>query len=384
MKSLKTLASSIFKTLLLTGGILAMQISFSKTFVYVSSAEDADIGAYELLPSGELKVGERVKAAPLVMPMALNRSTKLLYAATRSKPYSVYVYKIDPSSGALALLDTSPLPESFPFISLDKTGRFLFGAGYGAGVVSVNAIGVDGRVQATASQVIPVGRNAHSVSIDASNKYLFVPTLGSDEVFQFTFNSNSGLLSSNTPSVALTKAGSGPRHFVFSPDNRFVYLLSELVGTITTFALDQNTGLLNQLNIDSILPSSSDLRPGVPRGPVGVAGAPVRNVEKDIWAADIHISPDGQILIASERTNSTLSVFKVDTKSGKLSFSSSIQTEKQPRGFAIDPSGRFVIATGELSSTISSYKLDPVSGSLSLVDKYPTGKASSWVEMVSY
>ena len=376
----------VFKKILfvISFTLICMNSTFSKTFVYVSSAEDGDIGTYEMQATGELIVGARVKAAPLVMPMAINAKTKLLYAASRSKPYTVFVYRIDPDSGALSLNDSSALAESFPFISLDTTGRYLFGAGYGASLVSVNTVNEQGKVSPTPSQIVPVGRNAHSVRVDATNRWLFVPTLGSDEVFQFKFDAKTGQLSSNTPAVHLAKAGTGPRHFVFSPDNKFVYLLSELVGTITTFSLDSKTGLLTQVSVDSALPAASDLQPGVPRGPVGVAGAPVRNVEKDIWAADIHITPNGKFLIASERTNSTLSVFSVDPQTGKITLVSSTPTEKQPRGFAIDPSGQFVVATGELSNTLSVYKLEPQSGTLSLVGKYPTGKASSWVEMISF
>jgi 6-phosphogluconolactonase len=383
---LKALTQLTLKQLALTLSftLLLMNSTYSKTFVYVSSADEGDIGTYEMLPTGELIVGMRVKAAPLVMPMAVNAKLKLLYAGSRSKPYSVLTYRIDPNTGMLNLLNNSPLAESFPFISLDKTGRYLFGAGYGSSLVSVNAVDAQGKVSSTPAQIVPVGRNAHSVRVDATNQFLFVPTLGSDEVFQFKFNAKTGLLTSNTPAVSLTKAGTGPRHFVFSNDNRFVYLLSELVGTITTFALDSKTGLLTQLSIDSILPPGSDLQPGLPRGAVGVAGAPVRSVDKDIWAADIHMTPDGKFLIASERTNSTLTVFSVDSPSGKITQTSCVQTEKQPRGFAVDPSGQFVIATGELSSTLSVHKLDSPTGTLTLVGKYPTGKASSWVETIAF
>ncbi len=361
-----------------------MNSTYSKTFVYVSSADDADIGAYEMLPTGELVAGARIKAAPLVMSMAINAKSKLLYAASRSKPFTVFVYRIDPSSGALTLFDSAPLAESFPFISLDNTGRYLFGAGYGASLVSVNAISADGKVDPSPKQTVPVGRNAHSVRIDARNEFLFVPTLGSDQVFQFKFDATNGTLSSNTPAIHLAKSGTGPRHFVFSPDNKFVYLLSELVGTVTTLSLDQQTGLLSQVCVDSLLPASSDLQPGVPRGPVGLAGAPVRNVEKDIWAADIQITPNGKFLIASERTNSTLTVFSVDSQSGKIVQTCTTPTEKQPRGFGIDPSGQFVVATGELSNSVSVYKLDPQTGTLLWIGKYPTGKASSWVEIIAF
>jgi 6-phosphogluconolactonase len=114
------------------------------TFVYVSNAEDGDIGIYSVQTDGSLKPGERVKAANVVMPMAVSPNKRLLYAAARSKPYSVFVYAIDPNTGALKNLSTSALAESFPYISLDKTGRYLFGALYGAHLISVNAVGETG------------------------------------------------------------------------------------------------------------------------------------------------------------------------------------------------------------------------------------------------
>ena len=364
----------------LAGGAQAL----AATFVYVSNAEDGDIGAYRLLDSGELQAGARAKAASIVMPMAVSPDKRFLYAASRSKPFSVHAYAIDRGTGALTLLATSPLAESFPYISVDRTGRYLFGAGYGAAVISVNAIGADGRVAGEPLQVIPVGRNAHSIRVDESNKFAFVPTLGSDQMFQFTFDAKSGRLASNTPAIYLMKAGTGPRHFVTSADNKFVYVLSELLATVTTFSLDPKTGLLTEVSTATGLPPDSKLGPGAPRGAVGVAGAPPRNTDNDIWAADIHMTPNGKFLYITERTSHTLAGFSVDGASGKLTYLGSTPTERQPRGFAIDPKGRFLVASGEKSDTVSVYAIDQTSGALKLQNKFPTGKGSNWVEIVSF
>jgi 6-phosphogluconolactonase len=355
------------------------------TFVYVSNAEDGDIGVYSVQADGSWKVGERTKAANLVMPMAVSPDKRFLYAAARSKPYSVFVYAIDRNTGSLKSLAMSPLAESFPYISLDKTGRYLFGASYSANLISVNAVKPDGSVVPEPLQVIPVGRNAHSIRIDASNKFVFVPTLGSDEVFQFTFDAKTGRLASNTPAVFLTKPGLGPRHFVTSNDNKFVYLLTELTGTVTTFSLNNKTGLLTEVSSISSLAPDSKLVPGAPRGPVGAPGGPPpRNTDNDIWAADLHLTPNGKFLYVAERTGSTLTTFSVDGASGKLVYLASMTTEKQPRGFAIDPKGKFLIVSGEKSDTISAYKIDEASGGLTLIGKYPAGKDANWVEIVSF
>src|SRR5919197_5537996 len=84
------------------------------TFVYVSNAEDGDIGMYTLQADGSLKPGERFKAAKVVMPMTVSPDKRFLIAAVRSKPYQAYTYGIDKKSGALSLVGTGPLVESFP------------------------------------------------------------------------------------------------------------------------------------------------------------------------------------------------------------------------------------------------------------------------------
>ena len=383
MKAFATLARGI--TVAAIASMLAAAPALAGTFVYVSNADDGDIGIYSMQADGKLLPGARVKVASVVMPLAVSPDRRFLYAASRSKPFSVHAYAVNPGTGALTHLSTTPTAESFPYISLDRTGRFLFGASYGAHLVSVNAVGADGRVAAEPLQVIPVGRNAHSIRVDESNKFAYVPTLGSDQIFQFSFDAKSGRLISNTPSVYLMKPSTGPRHFVTSGDNRFMYVLSELQGTVTTFALDAKTGLLSEVSAASGLPPDSKLVTGAPRGAVGAPGGPPpRNTDNDIWAADIHLTPNGKFLYISERTSSTLAAFSVDGASGKLTYLSSTPTEPQPRGFAIDPKGRFLVATGEKSETISVYAIDQTSGALKLLDKVATGKGANWVEIVSF
>ena len=358
------------------------------TFVYVSSAEAGEIGSYTMLADGALAPGTKVKVGEMGMPMAVSPDRQYLYAAGRTRPYAVHAYAIDPGSGALAPLASAPLAESCPYISLDRTGRYLFGASYGASLVSVQPVGADGRAGAP-RQVIPVGRNAHSIRVDESNRYAYVPALGSDQIFQFTFDARSGRLASNTPAVFQMKPGTGPRHFVTSPDNRFLFVLSELLATVTSFALDAKTGLLAEASTARGLPPDTPLKPGAPRGPAGgpaggPGAAPPRNTDNDIWAADIHLTPDGRFLYISERTSSTLAAFSVNAATGELAYLGSTPTERQPRGFAIDPRGKFLVAAGEKSETITIYAIDAASGALRPLGRYPVGQGANWVEIVSF
>jgi 6-phosphogluconolactonase len=353
--------------------------SQAATYVYVSNAEDGTIGMYTMANDGTLKPGAAVEAGKLVMPMNVSPDKRFLFAAVRSKPHYAVSYSIDHATGALKLVAKGPLVESLPYIYSDKTGRWLLGASYGGHKVTVNPIGKDGKV-GKESQVIPTALNAHAILTDQSNKYAFVPHLGTDQVFQFRFDAKTGKLSSNTPATVQIKSGSGPRHLVVSKDNKFVYLLNELTAVVTTLALDQKTGLLTQVSEASALPADSKLRPGAPRVPAGGKDAP-RDVSNDIWASDLHLTPDGKFLYAAERTSSSLGAFSVDAKTGKLTFLSSTPVEKQPRGFRIHPNGKFMVVSGQQSSTISVYAIE-ANGGLKLLNKYPTGKDTNWVEIV--
>ena len=239
-----TVLTAVLSTLLASP--IVVTSSLAATFVYVSNAEDGDIGVYTLNADGSLKAGERVKAEKLVMPMTVTPDKRFLIAAVRQKPFQAMTFAIDPSSGALKPAGSGTLADSYPYISLDKRGRFLFGASYGGHQIGVNPVGANGKV-GEPLQVIPTARNAHSIRIDNTNRFVFVPHLGTDQIFQFTFDEASGRLAANTPPVVQMKQNTGPRHLIVSGDNRFAYLLNELTATVTTLALDGGSGLLKEL-----------------------------------------------------------------------------------------------------------------------------------------
>jgi 6-phosphogluconolactonase len=178
------------------------------------------------------------------------------------------------------------------------------------------------------------------------------------------------------------KAGHGPRHIVVSNDNRFAYVLTEMTGVVVTLALDRKTGLLTAVSEASVLPQDSTLRPGAPRGPARQGDTP-RDMSNDIWASDLHLTPDGKFLYAAERTGSTLATLSVDAATGTLTYLSSTPVEKQPRGFRIHPNGKFLVVSGEMSDTISVCAIEP-NGALALLQKCSTGRNSTWVEIVSF
>ncbi|NBA95471.1 lactonase family protein [Pseudomonas sp. R5(2019)] len=374
-KTLKRLASAAL--------LVGASQTWANTFVYVSNAADGTISSYELSKQGQLQPLATTEAGAGVMPLALSPDHSKLYASIRGKPYSVATYAIDPASGALKHLKNATVADSLAYISTDKTGHYLFGASYGEDLVSVNSINADGEVTDNVQQAIKTGPNAHSIIVDKTNRFVYAANLGADKLLEFRFDAASGKL--DTLGHAELPKDSGPRHPVISPDNRFLYLLSEMAGSVTTFAINPNTGQLTALGEVNAIPADSGLVHGAAR-PMIKPGQPVPPplAANLIWAADIALTPDGRFLYTSERTGSTVSVFTVDRDSGLPNFVQNLKVEQQPRGITVDPSGQWLLVTGEKSPNVGVYAIDPSRGTLTQHATAPSGKGANWVQAVSY
>ena len=383
MKMPKGAATRVALALLFVIGVTSM--SAAKTFVYVSNAQDGNIDAYVMDAStGALTPVGKTEAAKLVMPMTVSPSKKYLYAVIRSQPTRVLTYAIDPATGALAQKASAPLPDSMPYVSTDHTGRFLFTASYGGDKLAVSPIGENGLVEAEAIQVIATGRNAHAILPDRSNKFVYATTLGANQVLQFTFDSKTGKLTANEPPAVSPEAGHGPRHMALSPDNKNLYVLNELSGHVTRYAIDGAKGTLTLAESISSVPAEAGLAWGVPQAPAGTAPAAAapKDEKPKIWAADIQITPNGKFLYSTERTGSKIALFTVAADTGKLTYVANFATETQPRGIRIDPTGQYLVASGEKSDRLSVYKIDQSTGKLGEPSRYPVGNGANWVEIV--
>jgi len=349
----------------LSGG--AAMSAETRTFAYVGNADSGDITVLALSPDGALATLDTTPvpgagAPASSMPLAVSPDRSRLYAVVRVEPFAVVSFDIDSNTGRLSLLGAGALADSMAYISTDRTGRTLFAASYGGSKFSTNPIGADG-VVAPPQQVEATGPNAHAILPDPTNRYVLVTSLGGNLVHQLTFDATTGQLSPNTPPAAPIPTGSGPRHLVFSPDQRFVYVLGELDATVHVLPWDAGTGTLG-----AAIQSVSAL-------PADFTGKP--------WSADIHVTPDGRFLYASERTGSTLAAFRIDVTDGRLSLIGTYPTETQPRGFAIDPSSRYLLAAGQLSSRLSCYAIDQATGALSKLSDTAVGRNPNWVEILT-
>lgn len=348
------------------------------TFVYVSNAQDGTISSYRIDGAqGTLQPLAITEAGPLVMPLAQSPDGRHLYASLYSKPYSVVNYRIDGETGALDRVATAALPANMPYIATDRSGRYLLAASYDGDTISVSPIGPGGVVQGEPLELRKTGRHAHSIVVDPSNRFAYVALLGADRVLQLRFDERSGALAPIGAGFVRAGKRTGPRHIAPAPNGRFLYVLGELSGSVSTYAIDRATGALRRLESVANEPALRwQLQPGTIR-----AGGPLDDTPR-VWAADIKVSPDGRFVYATERTSSTVSWYRADPATGKIIYSGYLQVEKQPRGIAIGPRGRWLVVTGEESPEVGLYAIDAETGALRRTGSAPAGRGANWVEIV--
>lgn len=337
-----------------------------ETVVYVSNAGSRDIHVFAMdRATGALTPIEKKEVpgsdkSPSSLPMAMAPDKRALYAQLRGAPYPVSAFAIDPASGRLTLLGTTPLVDQMAYLTVDKSGKHLLGASYVGAKVASYPIDAKRVVGVTASQIVDTEPKTHCVLVDANNRNVYAPVLGADHVLQFKLDPSSGKLAPNDPPFVKTAAGAGPRHFTIHPNGKWGYLLNETNATLVAYAVDPANGTLRELGV-------------VETGDVASPSA---------FASDIHVTPDGRFVYGAVRTTSTLHGYKIDPDKGTLTRMGKWPTEKVPRGFAIDPRGKFLLAVGLDSGSMTVHAIDATTGELKAGPQVTMGTQPNWVEIV--
>jgi 6-phosphogluconolactonase len=291
--------------------------------------------------------------------LALHPNGKYLYAVneTHDGPEHsglVTAYAIDAATGALSEINHQLSRGADPcHLAIDATGRFLVVANYSAGNFAEFAIGADGRLSPSISLLThwgggpnkerQEGPHAHDVVFSRDNRHLIAVDLGLDQVFVYAFDPANGDLKPAPQPSAATPPGAGPRHFAFHPGGRSGFSINELSSTITSYAWNGRTGALTPGASVSTLPAS---------------------FQGTNSTAEIAIAAAGRFVYGSNRGHDSIAVFAV-TPSGALSLVEHTPTGgKTPRNFTIDPTGRWLVAANQESSTLTVFRRDAASGRL--------------------
>lgn len=286
--------------------------------------------------------------------LAFSPGEKILYAVNENIDGSVSYFSLDKQNRKLAYITGFSSEGKHPcYISVDKTGKWVVAGNYSSGNFTILA-GYGNRMADTPVAIIlhegksvdtkrQSSPHVHSAVFSPDNRFLLVNDLGTDKIVVYEFNERKGLvkLSGEYP----VAAGSGPRHLAFHPAKQYVYLLNELTGTINVFRYHTKNGsLLLQQTISSTVP-----------GFKGYAGS-----------ADIHLSPDGKFLYASNRGDANdIAIYAVNKKDGLLKnigFQSVLG--KAPRNFSIDPTGKYLLCANQDTDEIVVFNRNKTTGLL--------------------
>jgi len=290
--------------------------------------------------------------------LAVSPDQKFVYAvheiANNGKGGELAAFSFNKEQGKLSFINQQPSGGDHPcYVSVDKTGKWVAVANYTSGSLSILPVRKNGELD-SAAMVIQhsgysvnterqQGPHVHCTIFSKDNKYLFASDLGMDKLMIYSFDEKTGKLTETEPGFAMTEAGAGPRHFTFHPGNKYAYLVEELTGTISVYRYSK--GQLELLQNISALPPDY-------MGPIG--------------SADIHASPDGKFLYASNRGESnTIAIFKINQKTGWITLVGHQSTlGKTPRNFNFDPSGNFLLVANQNSDEVVILKRDKNTGLL--------------------
>jgi 6-phosphogluconolactonase len=344
-----------FTLLALFIAIASFTAGAASTVVYVANGGTKDISVFHLdTASGALTARGTVALEGAPGPLAISPDHKFLYAALRPTK-GVQTLRVDAASGALTPASSAVTGVNAAYLITDRTGRHLLSADYGGDRITVHPLAADGTVGTTPTADLSTGRNPHSIQVDAANRFVFVPLCGADQVLQFRFDA--GRLEPNTRPAVAFKAVDGPRHFAFHPQADFVYVVNEKSSSLTALTFDRKAGALTPIQT-------------LPTLPADFTG---KNT-----CADIHVTPDGKFVYASNRGHDSLAGFAIDAKTGKLTALGNFATEKTPREFEIEPGGQFLFAAGQGSDRLASYRIGK-DGKLAPLKVYEVGKSPAWV-----
>jgi len=292
--------------------------------------------------------------------LTINNERTKVFAVSENEEGASYVNALsfDKGSGELLFLNKQPTNGEAPCnILCDDQSRYVITANYGGGNLNEFKADNDGKLQPLSQTLNFSGSgpdkkrqdkpHMHCVLISPDKKYLFATDLGTDHIYRFNINPDGDetFINEGSKEAFDIEPGSGPRHIVFDPTGKYLYLINELSGTVMVFGY--NNGDLQHLQ---------------------TIAADHHNSRS---SGDIAITPDGKYLYASVREkNDGVAVFSIDHESGQLIEVGYEKTSIHPRNMEVSPDGKFLLVANMKSHVVEIFKIDTDSGLL----RYQQGK----------
>jgi len=289
--------------------------------------------------------------------LTISHNQQYVYSVTesaRNSPGSVSAFSFDKKTGQLHFINKQTSGGANPcYVSIHKNDRWVTVANYTGGSVSVYPVHKDGSVQPLAQNIQHSGSSVnkqrqdkphvHASVFSPDYKYLMTPDLGTDKINIYRFDVKSQRpLSHADPAFTTSEPGNGPRHLAFHPSKKYAYLIEEMSGTVAVFSYKKGT--LKFLQRTSSHPA--DFK--------GAKGS-----------ADIHVSPDGKFLYATNRGDAnTIAWMKINDDGSLATWGQASTLGRTPRNFIIEPSGKYVLVANQNTHNIVVFKRDENTGAL--------------------
>jgi 6-phosphogluconolactonase len=342
----------------------------AQQWVFVGTSEhEPGRGIYRFpFDAGSGQAGAVELAAEAERPtfLAIHPNGRFLYAVNGVREFqgqasgAVSAFALDAASGGLRLLNQQPSGGAGPcHLVVDREGRNVLVANYAGGSVACLPIAGDGSlkppssaIQHHGSSVNPgrqEGPHAHSINLDAANRFALVCDLGLDHVLVYRFDAARGTLAPQDPPSIATAPGAGPRHLAFHPSGRWAYVINELNSTVDAFSYDADAGHLQAIQTITTLPD-------------GFTG--------ENHPAEVLVHPSGRFLYGSNRGHDSIVMYAIDPQAGTLTLGGHASSGgKGPRNFNVDASGRWMIVGNQSTNNALVLRVDPERGTLT-----PTGQ----------
>lgn len=302
-----------------------------------------------------------VSSMPAINPSYLvadNKDQKLFAVnetGSKDKPGgSISAFRLQAGGRQMDLINTVSSQGNSPcYVTLDGSGKWVMCANYGSGTVAVLPVSDEGSLGEATSVHQHTGKgpkpqqegpHAHFIVQNPSNGLVYSCDLGSDTIYIYKLGADNGKLTLTGHNYGTIK-GAGPRHMAFHPSMNLAYVVNELNGTIEVLKIDSVTGALKRIQDISTLGS---------------------DMKMPASCADIHLTPSGKFLYASNRGNvNNLAIYQVDLQTGKLALIGHQPVRgKTPRNFVIDPTGKFLLVANQDSENVVTFRIDQQTGKL--------------------
>jgi 3-carboxymuconate cyclase len=281
--------------------------------------------------------------------LTLSANEKFVYAVSEmpDSTAAVIAYGFNKQNGKLKFLNRRLTKGADPCY-VSTNGKIVLTANYTGGCMSAFTLKQDGSLNTLSTlyrgstggpdairQATP---HIHCAAFSPDGKYIFATDFSADRILHFTVNPKQTIPNALKETTNID-GDSGPRHLTFSPNGKYAYLISELSGNITVF--NYRNGKLTKVQV-------------ITADKLHARGS-----------ADIHLSPDGKFLYASNRLKGDgIAIFKVDLTKGTLTDIGYQFTGIHPRNFNITPNGKYLLVACRDSNFIQVYQRNETTGLL--------------------